>query len=599
MCVHPVAWPEPDPQIAAAIAAKYRGKRPRPLAVQIRDRLGQWLADEDFAAAFGIRGKPGWAPSRLSLVTILQRAEKLTDRAAAEAVRTRIDWQYLLGLPADDPGFDDSILSEFRAKVAGAGLELVALDALLARLAADGLVKAGGKQRTDSTHVVAAVAALNRLELAGESVRAAVEALAAASPDWVAQRICVSDWARRYGTPVTSWRPPESEARRQELAIAYARDGYALLEAVYDSASPAWLRELPAVDVLRRVLVQNYTRTITGGREVIRRREKEPEGDGLPPGHARIASPYDLDARWGVKREEFWLGYKLHITETCDDPPHCTCRPAGARQPAAGGAGTGGHGHAGREHDRDCAHLVFPNLITHVATTDATVTDNQMTGAIHDDLAGKNLLPGRHYQDSGYLSAALVVSEAARHGIALIGPLLADTSAQARAGAGYARADFTIDYDHKTVTCPQGKTSASWSPCAQRGKDAIVATFSALHCGPCPARALCTTSGKNRRQLTVLPRDLAEAQAAARAAETTIPFQADYARRAGVEGTMHQATSHGARRARYRGLAKTRLDHVYMACALNLLRLEAYWTGTPLDRRRTSHLAHLELSLAS
>jgi len=92
VCVQPVAWPEPDPLIAAAIAAKYRGKRPRPLAVQIRDRLGQWLADEDFAAAFGIRGKPGWAPSRLALVTILQRAEKLTDRQAAEAVRTRIDW---------------------------------------------------------------------------------------------------------------------------------------------------------------------------------------------------------------------------------------------------------------------------------------------------------------------------------------------------------------------------------------------------------------------------------------------------------------------------------------------------------------------------
>ena len=130
---------------------------------------------------------------------------------------------------------------------------------------------------------------------------------------------------------MTSWRPPAAQARRDELAIAYARDGYALLEAVYDRSAPAWLRELPAVDVLRRVLLQNYTRTITeGGREVIRRREKEPEGDGLPPGHARIASPYDTDARWGVKREEFWLGYKLHITETCDDAPPCTCRPAAA-----------------------------------------------------------------------------------------------------------------------------------------------------------------------------------------------------------------------------------------------------------------------------
>ena len=305
---------------------------------------------------------------------------------------------------------------------------------------------------------------------------------------------------------------------------------------------------------------------------MIRRREKEPEGDGLPPGHMRIASPYDLDARSGVKREEFWLGYKLHITETCDDAPPCSGRPAAAC-PAAEGAAAGGRDGGGREHDKGCAHLVFPNLITHVATTDATVTDNQMTGAVHDDLAGKDLAPGQHYPGSGYLSAAVVVSALRTRGIALIGPLLADTSAQARAGHGYARADFAADYDTRTVTCPQGRTSVSWTPCTQHGKDAIVATFSAGDYGPCPARSLCT-SGK-RRQLTLMPRDLAEAQAAARRAETTTGFQADYARRAGVEGTMHQAASHGARRARYRGLPKTRLDHVYMACAINLLRLEA------------------------
>jgi len=589
MSMQPASWPEPDPVVAAAIAAMYGSrKRERPLAVEVRDRLGQWLADEDFAAVFGVRGRPGWSPSRLALVTVLQRAERLTDRLAAEAVRARLDWKYLLGLPLEDPGFDHTVLAEFRGKVAEAGLEQVALDGLLAKLAAGGLIKAGGKQRTDSTHVVAAVAALNRLELAGESVRAAAEALAAAHPAWLEQRICVPDWNRRYGTPMTAWRPPVSQAKQDELAIAYARDGYALLEAVYDTSSPAWLRELPAVDVLRRVLVQNYTRTIAGnGREVIRRREKEPEGDGLPPGQARIASPYDLDARWGVKRDAFWLGYKLHVTETCDDEPRCGC-------PGAGDGGTGRRGHG-----RDCPAPAFPNLITHVATTDATVTDNQMTGAIDDGLAAKGLAPGRHYLDSGYLSAALVVSEAARHGIALTGPLLADTSAQARAGNGYARADFTADYDARAVTCPRGKTSVSWSRCTQHGRDAIVAKFSADDCGPCPARGLCTSSGRKRRQLTVPPRDVAEAQAAARAAEKTIPFQADYARRAGVEGTMHQAASHGARRARYRGLPKTRLDHVYMACALNLLRLHAYWTGTPLDRRRTSHLARLELGLAA
>jgi hypothetical protein len=419
-------------------------------------------------------------------------------------------------------------------------------------------------------------------------VRAAVEALAAARPGWLEQRICVSDWTRRYGTPVTSWRPPASQAKQDELGIAYARDGYGLLEAVYDTTAPAWLAELPAIDVLRRVLLQNYTHTITeDGREVIKRREREPEGDGLPPGHARIASPYDLDARWGVKRDTFWLGYKLHVTETCDDQPQCSC-------PAAGDGGTGRRGH-----DKDCAAPAFPNLITHVATTDATVTDNQMTSVIHHDLAERNLTPGRQYLDSGYLSAEAVWHAARSHGIALIGPLLADTSAQARAG-GYTQQAFTIDWDRKQATCPQGAVSSTWKPMRTRdGKDKISVRFAAATCRGCPARDNCTTAAWTGRQLYLRPRELHQALTAARAAEHTTGFHADYARRAGVEGTMHQAASHGARRARYRGLPKTRLDHVYMACALNLIRLHAYWTGTALDRQRTSHLARLELGLAA
>jgi hypothetical protein len=103
-----------------------------------------------------------------------------------------------------------------------------------------------------------------------------------------------------------------------------------------------------------------------------------------------------LPDRWGVKRDTFWLGYKLHVTETCDDEPRCGC-------PAAGDGGTGRRGH-----DQDCAAPAFPNLITHVATTEATVPDSQMTAVICGDLAAKNLAPGQGYLDSGYLSAALV-----------------------------------------------------------------------------------------------------------------------------------------------------------------------------------------------
>jgi hypothetical protein len=234
----------PDPVVAAAIGAMYGSRKAEPpLAVAVRDGLGEWLHDEELAGAFGVRGRPGWPPSRLAVVTVLQWAGNLSDRMAAEAVRARLDWKYLLGLPLEDPGAGHWVLPESRAKVASAGLEQVPLDALLERLSADGLVKAGGKQRTDSTHVVAAVAELNQLDLAGESVRAAVEALAAAHPGWVAGALHVGEWTRKYGAPVPGWHFPASKKKQDEIAVTYARNGHALLRAVCDKYLSGFVRE--------------------------------------------------------------------------------------------------------------------------------------------------------------------------------------------------------------------------------------------------------------------------------------------------------------------------------------------------------------------
>jgi transposase len=578
--MRPVPLPDPDPVVAAAIARKY-ARRKAPLAVTMRDRLGEWLTDDLFASAFGARGRPGLPPAMLAMVTVLQEAENLRDRQAAEAVRTRLDWQYALGVPLDGEGFDFSALSEFRTRVAEHGLEERALDALLAKLAADGLAGPGGRQRTDSTHVIAAVRALHTIELAGESVRAALEALAAACPDWLAARLCTADWTRRYGARVDSWRLPAGKAERDKLLIQYARDGYALVAACYQDTAPAWARELPAVQVLRTVLVQNFHLDRDGhGREVIRRREAGLES-GLPPARIKICSPYDTDARWGAKKEDLlWLGYKLHVTETCDDPPACGCPP----DPAAA-------------RPRSCEHDTRPNLITHVATTDATVHDADMTIAVCAALAAKDLAPGRAYMDSGYASPAHMLTAARDYQITLVTPLLANRSRQARENTGYDRSAFSIDYDARTATCPQGQTSHSWYDTAIRGKPAIIVQFHARTCRPCPVRAQCTTA-RGGRGLALPPRQIHELQAAARAAQNSRHWQDDYQRRAGIEATISQAvTVTGCRRARYRGLAKTRLQHVYAAVALNLHRLDAYWNDTPLDRTRTSHLARLDQSL--
>jgi len=575
-----VPLPEPDPVVAAAVRAVFAGKRAS-LAVTMRDRLGEWMTDDLFAAAFGTRGRPGEPPARLALVTVLQMTENLGDRQAAEAVRTRLDWKYALGLPLEDPGFDFSVLSEFRTRVTEHGLEEAALDALLAKLAAEGLVKARGKQRTDSTHVIAAVRGLHTIELAGESVRAALEALAVSCPDWLAARFCTGDWTRRYGARIDSWRLPAGKRERDDLIIEYARDGYALVSACYEDTAPPWARELPAVQVLRTVLLQNFTVTTDDqGREVISRREPGLES-GVPPAHLKISSPYDADARWGAKKDLLWLGYKLHISETCDDPPACGCPPdPAAAQPAR------------------CAHDTLPNLITHVATTDATVHDAQMTVPVSAALAAKGLAPARHYLDSGYADPGHVLTAARELGITLVTPLLADTSRQAREKAGYDRSAFAIDYAARTVTCPEGHASRYWNETAPRGRPSVTAQFAAADCRPCPARARCTTARRAGRVLTFPPRDLYDLQAAARAAQDSKEWQHDYNRRAGIEATMSQAAAvTGTRRARYRGLAKTRLEHSYSAVALNLHRLDAYWNDTPIDRTRTTHLVRLDQNL--
>jgi hypothetical protein len=170
-------WPQvPEATGRAARAAAAKG--PYPLAMRVRDELGELFTDAEFAQAFGVRGRQSWSPGQLALVTVLQFAENLTDRAAAHRVRFGMDIKYALGMELDDPGFDASVLCEFRARLVRHGLEERALDLLLAALKDKVLVKAGGRQRTDSTRVLAAVRDLNRLELAGETLRAALEALA-------------------------------------------------------------------------------------------------------------------------------------------------------------------------------------------------------------------------------------------------------------------------------------------------------------------------------------------------------------------------------------------------------------------------------------
>ena len=217
-----------------------------------------------------------------------------------------------------------------------------------------------------------------------------------------------------------------------------------------------------------------------------------------------------------------------------------------------------------------------------------------MTEPVHAALDQRGLPPGEHAVDTGYASGGLLLAARAR-GITLLTPLLPDTSPQARSG-GYTAAMFTIDWDNKQVTCPQGAVSSSWAPARNKNTDIILARFARATCQPCPARSQCTTATRTGRQLGFRPREIHEAITAARAEQASDTWRDKYAIRAGVEGTIAQATHvTGIRHARYLGLPKTRLEHNAAAAALNLIRLDAWWTGKPLDRTRTTHLQRLDL----
>jgi transposase len=292
------------------------------------------------------------------MISVMQYIEGLSDRQAAEAVRSRIDWKYALGLELTDSGFDFSVLSEFRQRLITGEVESQLLDLLLAHFQDRGWLKERGQQRTDSTHVLGAIRTLNRLESNGETLRAALNDIAIVAPDWL-RAWTPPQWFERYERAMEEYRLPKGIPARTALAETIGNDGMQLLIAVWESEEISYLRHLPSMEILRTTWVHQYY--VENDRVRLR------AATDLPPAGKRMDSPYDPDARYGNKRSITWTGYKVHLTETCDS---------------------------------DEVHL-----ITNVETTQAHFSDVDQTEPIHQSLAQKSLLPREHIVDAGYVDA--------------------------------------------------------------------------------------------------------------------------------------------------------------------------------------------------
>ena len=446
--------------------------------MRIRDELGNIYADSKFAGLFSRVGQPGKAPGFLAMASIFQFMEGMSDRQAADAVRGRIDWKYALGLEMTDAGFDFSLLSEFRDRLLEGGLEQELLDELLRLCETKGLIKKRGKQRSDSTHVLGAVRDLNRLEMLGETLRYALNSVSRIEPGWMRQHARI-DWYKQYAVRFEAARLPETEAKRTEMAIEIGRAGYELLEAAYAPETPEIINSSQAIEILRQIWVQQYY--LKDGQVSLR------ESGNLPPGEFLIRSPYDLEVRWSQKRQTRWTGYKVHLTETCDEK--------------------------------------LPALITNVLTTKATTPDSSVTDNIHQDLSAKGFLPQEHIVDSGYIDAELLVTSQQNYQIELLGPALLDTTWQGRANTGFDLTNFQIDWEQRSVLCPQQHFSVIWSESHDTANNPVIhVRFAAADCLACLQRNQCTRSIKNPRSLKLRPQLQHEALQKARQQQDTELF---------------------------------------------------------------------------
>jgi len=380
-------------------------------------------------------------------------------------------------------------------------------------------------------------------------MRHALNDLATAAPDWLRNQIAPT-WAERYAVRVEEYRLPKAEKDRSALVQAIGLDGFHLLRALYAPTSPPALQMRQAIQTLRAVWIQQYY----GPHDPRWRVEAD-----LPPHAQLITSPYDVEARFATKRETSWTGYKVHLSETCDQKS--------------------------------------PHLITNVETTPATTNDVCMTGTIHAHLAERDLLPDEHLLDSGYLAADLLVSSQQEHQVALVGPVLADTSWQARQADGLDVTCFAIDWERQVVRCPAGKDSVGWTEGHDKqgaGQAIIAIQFDRKDCGDCRLRGRCTQAKDGPRTMKLRPREQHEALVAARKRQTTEAFKQLYAARAGIEGTLSQGVrAFGLRHTKYIGLAKTHLQHILIAIAINIVRVVAWIWDKPWATTRQSPFARL------
>jgi len=479
----------------------------------IGDQLFSFLPEEELTSMYAPGGRSSINPILLSFVTIFQYLEDIPDRVAALWVKTRLDWKYALHLPLDDGGFHYADLCNFRKRLLLHGKESLIFEELLRKIEALGFLKKRGYQRTDSTHVLAVVRQLSRLENLSEGLRMALKAVEQADAAFYQAKLPAL-YREHWSKPLNDYQMTDAE--RKEALERVGQDIDWLLGFLKTNRESFLC--FPALQVLQTLFSQHFTlraQTVSLKKEAA-------------PGKEKIQTPHDPEARYSTKRGKGWTGYKVHITETAKEKGEV-------------------------------------NFVTEVTTTNACERDSETLPQIQENLAERSLTPEEQFVDKGYTTGDNLASSQSK-GINLMG----EVSTPENHGR-FPADDFSIDFEAETATCPAGCTSWSWRTFEHGKHQGAVEIKFGHQCQDCPLRAQCTSAKHGRKLRLQRQYPLLKAR---REEGKTEAFKQAMKRRPPIEGTLSEMVrAHGLRKSRYRGLAKTHLQHLMKGAALNLKRL--------------------------
>jgi transposase len=496
-------------------ADRYRLFREKvlPQLLSLRGRLESLYCENN--------GRPAIDPVILCGVTLLQFLEKVTDRGAVESVVYHLGWKYALDLELPYEGFHPTVLVYFRDRLEENQAERVLFDGIVDLLMELGLIKRGGKQRIDSTHILGCVKEMSRLECATQTVRLALEELAGELVGSQRPEFWDRFWVL-YVQSEVGWRL--SKAERDSRYRQCGQDMKELAQWV-DNKHPK-LAEIESVKLLRRVFEEQFE-LVEGSVQTRRTR----------PSRA-VQNPHDPDAHYADKGTKQWIGYKVHVMESVDPS-----------QPAKVIAEPGEH------------------FITEILTTEAAQDEMAgLTEALKRQQEHHEIKPAAVYADGGYVTES-TLAQAESSAMELLGPTRPDPHKGAYNADG-----FVVDVDKERAVCPQGKTSTQ---CSLINDSHMGTEYYRLEwgsqCDCCPVHKQCTRAKSGRRMLVVgLRHDLVQKRREEMRAEN---FSQSMHPRNGIEGTHSELVrGHGLRRTKYRGVNRVALSHYLMGAACNVKR---------------------------